>query len=901
MRDWLRRLSFAIRGRQLDAELGEELEFHRAMKERDLEAAGASKAEAARGARRALGSTALARDRARDVWRPRLLQGLGQDGRLAVRSLLSSKIVAAVAVMSLALGIGANTAIFSLVDALILRKLPVVDPQRLAIVSSAGTPAYRPEFSFTIFDQMRRQNLFDGVGAFTSCCSQSTISIGGARELVYREFFSGDLLQTLGIRPVLGRLITRADDVGGNKPDGQIVVISDRLWRSRFNADPRVVGTRLMVDHASLTIVGVLPQDFLGVEVGRTFDIAMPIDTKLGGEDFVRRYDPDVAVLNLVIRRRSGQTVEAATAALRAAQPDIRAAAMRKTSGSDFLRSPFAIQPIATGTSALRERFQRPLLLMLAVVVLVLLVACANVANLLLARSTVRRHELSVRVALGASRWRLARQLLVESAMLSGAGTCLGVLAAPAGVGLIVSHLSVGSAPVALDLSVDWRVTLFTATVMVATAILFGVTPAVRATRVAPNDALKDRRSGGGSAGSGGGVADGVIVAQVALSLALVVSAGLFIRTFQQISSVPLGFERSGVLAVSVSAQNVPAADREALYHRLARAAAGAPGVAGAGGSISPPLQGFLRGDFVVSAPGTSPSANAERIGQSNFVTPGMFAAYGTPILEGRDVDDRDTLDSPKVMIVNKAFARRFLSGRGAVGEVMRVTARLAGGDFPVGDLTVVGVVGDTVFSSLREPALPALFMPLRQYGASLPHVNFYLAIRSAGPSPAALQRTVEAALTAVHPDLTPKFEPMTAVVDTSLAQDRLLAMLSGFFGGLAMLLAGLGLYGVTAYAVSRRRNELGIRMALGASPGDVAWSVMARAAALVGAGVIVGAVFSVWASRFASALVYGISPHDLTTFVGAATILGGLAVAAATLPALQAGRIDPAVILREN
>jgi putative ABC transport system permease protein len=897
MHKWLRRVSFAIRQRRRDADLVDELQFHRDMKARDLEAAGASADDARAAANRALGSAALARDRARDVWLPRALHGLGHDLRVAFRSLRASKIVTAVAVLSLALGIGANTAVFSLVDGLVLRALPVAEPERLALVSSTGVTTYRPQFSYATFDRIRRGHLFEGAGAFTSCCSQSTITVGTTRELVYREFFSGDFFQTLGVRAAVGRLIAPADDVDGAKPDGQVVIISDRLWRRRFNADPRIVGMRLAVDHALLTIVGVLPPDFHGLEVGRTFDIAMPLDTRLAG-DFVGNYERGMPILNVVVRRSAGQTLGAATAALRATQPDIRVASEAP------LREPFVLEAIPEGTSTLRDRFRRPLLLMLVVVVLVLLVACANLANLLLARSTARRHELSVRVALGASRWRVARQLLVESAMLSAIGTAAGVLLSPTGVRLILSELSIESAPVVLDLSLDWRVAMFTAAVMVTTTMLFGIVPAMRATRVAPNDTdtLKDRTGSAVDGRTGrAGVLDSLIVAQVALSLAAIISAGLFTRSFEQLAHVRLGFDRDGVLGVVVNTQNIPADSRNELYHRLARAAGAVPGVAGAGGSINPPLAGFLRGDLVVSLPGTVAPPNAERIDRTDFVTPGMFAAYGVPFLAGRDVDDRDTPQSPKVMVVNQAFVSRFLSGRVAVGQIMRVTYRSLGGDFPVGDLTIVGVVGDTVSRSLRDASRPILFMPLRQYGASVPQPNLYIAVRSAGARPETLERSVAAALTAVQPDITLQFQPIKAEVHEALSQDRLLAMLSGFLGGLALLLAALGLYGVTAYAVSRRRVELGIRMALGATPVSVIRHVLVRATIPVGTGLIAGAVLSLWASRFAESLVYGIGARDPVTFAGAVAVLIAVAMAAAALPAWRAGSIDPAVTLREN
>jgi predicted permease len=394
---------------------------------------------------------------------------------------------------------------------------------------------------------------------------------------------------------------------------------------------------------------------------------------------------------------------------------------------------------------------------------------------------------------------------------------------------------------------------------------------------------------------------DSLIVVQVALSLAAVVSAGLFVRTFERLARVRLGFDRDGVLSVAVNTQNVPSDNRDVLFHRLARAAGSVPGVAAAGGSINPPLAGFLRGDLVVSPLGTVAPPNAERIDRSDFVTPGMFAAYGMPILAGRDVDDHDTLQSPKVMVVNQAFAKHFLSGQSVVGQIMRVTYRALGGDFPIGDLTIVGVVGDTVSRSLRDVSSPIVFMSLRQFGASVPHQNLYLAIRSAGPPPETLERSVAAALTTVNPDITLQFKAINTEVRTSLSQDRLLAMLSGFFGGLALLLAGLGLYGVTAYAVSCRRIELGIRMALGATPASVVRNVLSRATALVGAGAIAGVVVSLWASQFADSLVYGISPRDHATFIGAVLVLAGIAIVAAAFPAWRAGSIDPAVTLRSQ
>jgi putative ABC transport system permease protein len=807
-----------------------------------------------------------------------------------------------VAVLSLALGIGANTAIFSLVNSLLLRSLPVADPQRLALLSTSASISYRAPYSYAILDEVRRRHLFASAAAFTTCCTRSMVTIAGEAQSVSRQFFSGDFFTTLGIRPYLGRLFLPSDDVSGGGPDGQVVVISYRLWQERLGGVSGIVGTPLRVDRSSLTIVGVLPPDFFGLEVGRAFDIGIPLHTALGADT---PYDVDVPYLNVLLRLKPGQTFDAATAALRAEQPHIRTAAMPKRLNIDFLKDPFTLESIAAGTSALRQHFTRPLLLIFVVVALVLVIACANIANLLLARCIARRHELSVRLALGASRWRLARQFLMESLVLSAVGTAGGIVFTLWATRALVAQLSTSTTPLVLDASFDCRILVFTAATMILTVVLFGVAPALRATRVAPMDALKDRAVGGGSERfvGGGGLASGLIVAQVTLSLILVVAAGLFVRTFEHLARVSLGFDRDRVLGVTVNAQAVPGPERMALYHGLVRAVAAVPGVAHAGGSINPPLIGGLVGDFVFSAPGTPAPPDAERISQSNIITPGWLAAYGTAVRAGRDFDDRDTKDSQPVMLINEAFVRHLFPDRNPLGSALAVTARLPPhGDFTVGSKTIVGVVGDAVYRSVRDPARPTMYLPLAQWGNDpLPYVNLFMAVRTLSASPAQMTRSVAAAVTDVNPNLTLTFRTVADQVNDSLAQDRLIAMLSGFFGALALLLAGLGLYGVTAYAVARRRTEVGIRMALGAAPAGVVRLVLSRVFVLVGVGMFVGAGISLWASRFVASLLYGLEPRDPVTLVGAAVVLSAVGAVAGWLPAWRASRIDPAEVLREG
>jgi putative ABC transport system permease protein len=822
-----------------------------------------------------------------------------QDLRLAVRALCASPVVSAVAVLSLALGIGANTAIFSLVNSLLLRMLPVADPQRLFALSTGATLSYRPSYSYATFDQIRQHGQpFDGALAY-NCCGKSTLTIDAETQTAERVWVSGDFFMTLGVSALVGRTFTPADDVPGGGQEGPVAIISYALWQQRFGGSASVVGTPVIIERAPVTIVGVAPPGFFGVEVGRAFDVALPINTQSLIQPSIP-LDADSTWLNIMLRLKPGQSVAAATAALRAAQPQIRAGSLPKDFPAEFLKDPFVLHSAAAGASTLRERFERPLMAIFAVVVFVLLIACANIANLQLARGAARRHELSVRLALGASRWRLVRQMLAESVVLASIGAGLGLVFAAWASWALVEQLSTNVMPVVLDLSLDWRVLAFTATTMVGTAILFGMAPARRAARVAPIEALKEH--GRGPAGDvRTTLSSALIVAQVALSLLLVVAAGLFVRTFERLASASLGFDRDRVLMVTLSAPTVPAADRNVLYHKLVSAAAAVPGVAHAGGSINPPLIGTLVGDFVVTVPGAPLRPDAEAVSQSTGITPGWLSAYGTGIRAGRDIDDRDTRGTPPVMLVNEAFVRRFFPGHSLIGTPLALAFRAPTGVVPLGASTVVGVVGDAVYSSIRGPLRPTIYFPLAQRDDPLLFTYFYIAVRSSAGSPAMLTRSVAAALTAINRDLILTFQPLADQVNASLAQDRLVAMLSGFFGVLALLLAGLGLYGVIAYAIVRRRAEIGIRMALGAAPANVVRLVLGHTARLVGVGVLVGAGASFWASTFIASLLYGVEPRDPSTLVGAAVTMAAVAVLAGWLPTHRASLVDPAEVLRES
>ncbi len=606
-----------------------------------------------------------------------------QDVRLAFRALRSTPVVSMVAVLSLALSIGANTAIFSVVDALLLRSLPVGDPERLAMVAMRSGGSYRPQFSFATFESIQRYSDFiAGALAFTDCCGKSIAAIGDDLQAVDRQYVSGDFFSTLGVRAARGRLITVADNLP-SAPQGPVVVVSHRFWQARLAGANDVVGARLTIDRIPFTIIGVTPPDFFGVEVGRTFDVLVPVN--LASRLSRTPIDEDTEWLNVVVRLKAGVSLSAGATALRAVQAQIRAASLPKESeGPEFLRDALTLEPIAKGTSALRGRFERPLIVIFAVTAFVLVIACANIGNLMLARSFARRHELSVRVALGASRWRLARPLLCESTCIAIAGAAIGIGLASLASRALVSQLSTSRTPILLTVSLDTSVLAFAVVMTTMTVILVGLVQAGRATRVAPYDALKDQ-SRGGLGDSRTALSSGLVVVQVILCLTLVVAAALFVQTFARLARVSPGFDRDQVLLVTVNASAVPAAERNAFFRRLVREAGAVPGVAGTGASMNPPLVGTIVGDLVVSAPGTPPGPDAERIAQFDAITPGWLTVYGTQIRSGRDFGEHDAPGAPPVMLVNEAFARRLFPNRDLVGDALTLTFRTPNGDVSLG------------------------------------------------------------------------------------------------------------------------------------------------------------------------------------------------------------------------
>ncbi len=874
-----------------ESDLDEEIRFHLAEEAEERVAGGLSADEARVAAKRDFGNVGLIRETTREVWGWSSVERLIQDVRYGCRALKGTPVVTTVAVLSLALGIGANTAIFSVLDTLLVRSLPVDAPGQLVLLGNET--GRRPHWTNPIWEQIRdRSELFDG--AFAVSSTRFNLALRGESEFVDGLWASGTMFDELGVHAILGRTFTEEDDRPGGGPDGPAAVISYGFWQRRFGGAADAIGRSLMVERVPFTIVGVAPPEFFGVDVGRTFDVALPIGTKTLIQGARALEQRSSWWLRIMIRLKPGQSAEAATALLRALQPQIREATLpddwHPAQLERFLMDAFRLEPAANGDSGLRTRYRRPLLTVMVVVGLVLLIACANLANLLLARASARRQEISLRMALGASRLRILRQLLTESLLLSSAGALLGLVLAHWSSRLLVRQLSTATNTVFLDLSLDWRVLGFTAAVTMTTAMLFGTAPALRATRLQPNDALKAQ--GRGVIGDGRlGAGQVLIVLQVALSLVLVVAAGLFVRTFSLLAGQDLGFHSRPVLVASVEIQSarIDQTQRPELFRQLLAAAAAVPGVSMAALSEVTPLGGNTWNNTIELPDGPAMPAS-DRLAYFNMLSPGWFQTYGTPMLAGRDFTSADTPGTPPVAIVNETFAKRFSGSRNPIGT--RVRAQGA-------NRLIVGYVRDAVYESLRDPVPPTLYLPYGQE-TQLP-ASTSVSVRAAGGSPTLLTKPLAGALTRVHGDFRITFRPLADQVDAALTQERVVAALSAFFGALALLLAGLGLYGVTSYGVTRRRTEIGIRMALGAAPGGVVLLVLRRAVILIGIGIIAGAAVSLWASRFVAPLLFGLQPRDPLTLVAAMFVLASIGVLAGWLPARRASRIDPARVLREG
>jgi predicted permease len=890
---------------RLERELDEELRGASQALEDRYRAQGMSDAEARRAARLALGGVEPVKEAVRDVRVGVQIETAVSDVRYAIRTLRKSPAFTAAAVVSLALGIGANTAIFTFINALLLRPLPVHDPSALVDITGKRKDD-NALISFPMYrDLAERQQVLTGIVATAGetpyrVTIASEAGSGAEVDNVRVSFVSGNYFSVLGVVAARGRIFTPEDDrnPATAATAGSVIVLSDGFWQRQFGRDPAIVGRTVLVGRARCQVIGVTPPGFVGEVIGNAADGWVPLTPFSSPDDLDNRRGTFTAFFGRLEPGIGAPEAEAQLTLL--FQQLLKREQLIKTPPEE---SSIRLVSAASGLDfSLRRTYLKPLFIVMGMVGVVLIIACANIANLLLARATARAGEIGVRLALGCSRSRLVRQLLTESVLLSVAGAGVGLAVSRWATEMLAQMIFGGPVGLKLRLAPDVRVFAFLGAVAILTAVVFGLVPALRSTRVDLAPALKGLRrgSGGGSKQRAGRL---LVIGQVALSLLLLVGAGLLVRSFRNLHDQDFGFAADRVLIFSLGhgpSDRSPAA--MAAVERTARERVLAlPGVQSAsfsGVMIFSPSD--IGSGF--SIPGEAQPADAPLTARYNSVSPGYFETLGMPIVEGRSFTDAD--DSPvsaRVTIVNQAFARRFFP-RGAVGRsiVLRrpgagKTGATAPATTPGEMVAIVGVVHDAKYNNLREDTKPMFFLPFAQMTRSLRSLEVRTdraAVAIAGP--------VRDALSGVTKDIMIRqVTPLPEQVDASLAPERLLLRLCVVFGALALLLACVGLYGVIAYSVAQRTTEIGVRVALGATPLSVMGRVLRETLLLVVAGIAIGIPCALASGRLLVAFLYGLTPRDPATLAIATGILFAAATVAAALPALRAARVDPNVALR--
>lgn len=829
------------------------------------------------------------------------MESLVSDLRFAARIFRRAPGFTAVVLLSLALGIGANAAVFTLVDAVMLKLLPVDRPDQLHFLTDApkGGSSEKslrrvptPFFGYKEYNLIRDQiETFSGVAAFRNT-GRLSVSYQGGAEIAEGQIVSGNYFALLGVAASLGRTFDETEDQApGSSP---VVVISHDYWQRRFGGDGSVIGQTIGINNTPFTIIGVMPSGFFGLEPGVTPDIWAPVCMK---EQVTAGRDPGTQIVG---RLKPGTDGRQAQAEMRVIFERILAdrgavagaEALSPEGREELLDRTIEITPGGKGLRGLRNEIGDPALVMMAIVSLVLLIACANVATLILVKAGRRRKEFAVRISLGAGRGRLIRQLLVESILLTAVGGLLGILLASWGISSLLQLLASGPNPVKLSITPDVRMIVYTAAILGLTVLLFGLIPALKATRVEVLPALKENSPGaiGSKSRIGGGRI--LVVIQVAISLLLLIGAGLFVRTLRNIKSVELGFRPEEVLLATADATLVGYKGRRAvnLYHEIEERVRRLNGVRSATASAFSPI-GQVRGIAMVNMPGHVPRPGEEPIVSVNRVGADYFQTMGIPLLSGRGIDESDGENTPKVAVINERMANRYFQEQDPPGKMLNM--RFVGG---ARQMEVIGVVADSKYGKVLEEISPTVYTPFVQ-GIEAGRMTFAVRAES---DPTRLIPDVRRAVAEIDANV-PLFDVKTVAdqIDESLVQERLTARLSGFFGLLALLLACIGLFGVTSYEVSRKTNEIGLRMALGAAPGKVLWAIMRESFILVLIGTGIGLLAAVFLAPLTSKLLFGLKATDAVTFAAAATVMAGAAIIAAYIPARRASRVDPLIAIR--
>jgi predicted permease len=874
--------------------------FRRAEAERDLESeletfvemaaaeqmeSGCTPGEARRRAALELGGKEQVKERVRTLRHGAWLDEAAQDARHAVRMFIRNPGFSLVVVLTLALGIGANTAIFTLIDALMLRWLPVRNPQELVLVEMRLRDSRGPSsatFSYAIVRALEeRREIFSGVAGFSGW--EFMTGTGSHIAKVHGALVTGDFYATLGLAPVAGRLLMQTDDEPGAP---LVAVISDGYWARQFDRNRSAVGRDLRINGVPVTIVGVSPPGFVGANVGEVADMTMTAATlpRISPES-AALLEPGNFWLRALARPADRVSRPEATARLQAAWQQVSDRVISPQWPASrrnlFADATFELSSGGTGWTMMRQTYRQPLFALMGVVALVLAIACANVASLTLARGSLRQREVGVRLAIGASRGRIVRQILVESAVLSLSGAACGLLFAWASARFLVSAIATSQFDVIFDLTPNWRVLGFTAAVAMASSLLFGLVPALQSSAVRPSATLKqDLRMSGSRAG----LLSSLVTIQVALSLLLIVAAGLFGRTLHNLENLNPGFNRDGVLIVQLEGRRSPLG--AAVLEEIRRL----PGVVSASLSTHTPLSGSLWSEPAVPIGQPLPDNDT-----TFFVGagPGYFETMQTAIVAGREFTERDATGAPAVVIVNEAFARRVFPNQQSLGQ--RLSASVRG---ERKDLEIVGVAKDTNVEGLRKAPPPTVYVPYLQLRGNLPTT---LEVRGAVASLGRIEAEIHDLLQPKMPQTPVEVRPLSEQVEASIARERLMATMAGAFGALALVVASVGLYGLMAYGVARRTREIGIRMALGAPRRQVIAMVLRDAARPVTIGVVSG-IPAVWlASRAITSMLFGVHPADAATVTASIVVLMGAALAAAYVPARRASLVDPMAALRNE
>ena len=888
--------------------------FHLALRQERLRADGLDDPRAA--ALRRFGNPTLMREETRAMWTFARLETLWQDLRYALRTTAHTPMLAFVVVLSLALGIGANTAIFSVTNAALLRSLPVPEPNRLLLLDwqakdwprriiddvegsggrDSGGIMHSYSYSSQLFEYIRDHNQsFDNVVAFAANNGRANIGLNGHAEVEGVQAVSGNFFEGLRVPPVAGRSMTAADDTDSAAP---AAMISYRFWQGKFGGDFSVVGRTLTVNGDPVTVIGVLPPSFLGLEPGDAPDIWITLSLyrnqtlRATGNYDLR--EPKTFWLGVVGRLKPGVSREQADAEVKLLCDQALAIGTPAVPRDNQVPT-FGVRPVGHGLDGTRRQFTTSLYLLMGMVALVLLIACANVAGLLLARSTARQREIAVRLSLGAARGRIIRQLLTESLLLAFAGAAAGLLLAHWFSAGLIALLNTGRGEIILPVSLDLRVLAFTAAVAVLSGLLFGLAPALRSTRVDVYPQLK--QSGvAATRGSARFLSGKTLVGgQVALCLLLLVAAGLMLRTLQRLQRVNLGFDRDNLLTFRVQpGDNGYTGERLVSYYNdLERRLAALPGVRSVAISQMGPIGGGSSSGSIAIPGFTEPGHNADAY--RHLVDGAYFETLHIPILLGRGIQPSDTRNSPLVAVVNQRFVHEYMKDQNPIGRTLERGGGRAGSKKFI--YSIVGVAADVKYARIRDEVPPTVYYPYQQAPYDVSTMTFL--VRTAGDPQAVIAAIPREAL-AVDPGV-PVMDLRTEdeQIGRTLYLERIFALLSSCFGALALLLACVGLYGTIGYTVARRTSEIGIRMALGAARQNILAMVLRETLLIVAAGVAIGFPLAWIASRLLKAQLYELSPHDPLTIAVAVAAIAAVTLLAGFLPARRASRVDPMVALR--